>query len=138
MATSGRDVTIVTVAVAVRRVPSATMSRDDELCEVCVTAPDGDAGWLADLTARLVEERLCACGHLTRQLRSIYRWKGEVQDETEAKVALHTRLALVPAIVAVVAETHPYEVPGIFALPLVGGSPEYLQWVRDETRQGRP
>jgi uncharacterized protein involved in tolerance to divalent cations len=63
----------------------------------------------------------------------IYRWTGDICDETETRAALHTRRALVPAIVAATQAVHPYEVPGIFVLPLVDGSPAYLQWIRDET-----
>ena len=49
-------------------------------------------------------------------------------------MALHTRRALVAAIVARVDELHPYEVPCVIALPLVGGHPGYLAWIAAETR----
>jgi periplasmic divalent cation tolerance protein len=42
-------------------------------------------------------------------------------------------LSLVDAIVERVKASHPYEVPGISARPIVGGSPDYLQWMADET-----
>jgi periplasmic divalent cation tolerance protein len=105
---------------------------DPECCEVVVTGPDAD--WLAGYTRILVEERLAACGHQLSAIRSVYRWAGEVHDDPEARVALHTRRALVPAIVARTAELHPYDVPCVIALPLVDGSPEYLRWVVTETR----
>jgi periplasmic divalent cation tolerance protein len=107
---------------------------DDECCEVVVTADD--AAWLAGFTRTLVEERLAACGHLVEPVRSIYRWQGELHDDREARVALHTRRALVPAIVARAAELHPYDVPCVLALPVVGGDPGYLAWVVAETRDG--
>jgi len=31
------------------------------------------------------------------------------------------------------AEGHPYQVPGISARPITDGSPEYLQWIANET-----
>ncbi|SFF53267.1 divalent-cation tolerance protein CutA [Blastococcus tunisiensis] len=105
---------------------------DEECCEVVVTAADGD--WLAGLTRTLVAERLAACGHLLDPVRSVYRWQGAIEDEPEARVALHTRLALVPAITARVEELHPYDVPCVIALPVVGGNPAYLAWVAAETR----
>ena len=104
-----------------------------ECCEVVVTGPDAD--WLAGYTRTLVEERLAACGHQLAAIRSVYRWEGEVHDEPEARVALHTRRALVPAVVARTAELHPYDVPCVIALPLVDGSPDYLRWVVAETRE---
>jgi periplasmic divalent cation tolerance protein len=105
---------------------------DEECCEVVVTA--GDPDWLAGFTRTLVEERLAACGHQVGAIRSVYRWQGAVHDEPEARVALHTRRSLVPAIVARADALHPYEVPCVIALPLVGGNPAYLRWVAEETR----
>jgi periplasmic divalent cation tolerance protein len=106
---------------------------DEEFCEVVVTGPDAE--WLAGYTRTLVEERLAACGHNLAAVRSVYRWDGAVQDEPEARVALHTRRSLVPEIVTRTAELHPYDVPCVIALPLVGGNPAYLRWVTDETRE---
>jgi periplasmic divalent cation tolerance protein len=106
---------------------------DEEYCEVVVTGP---AGWLPGCTRTLVEERLAACGHQLTAIRSVYRWEGAVHDEPEARVGLHTRRALLPAIVARVLELHPYDVPCVIALPLVGGNPEYLSWITAETRTG--
>jgi periplasmic divalent cation tolerance protein len=106
---------------------------DEEFCEVVVTADDAD--WLAGFTRTLVEERLAACGHHVAPIRSVYRWQGAVHDETEARVALHTRRSLVSAIVDRTRELHPYDVPCVIALPLVAGDPAYLEWVAAETRR---
>jgi periplasmic divalent cation tolerance protein len=97
-----------------------------------ITAADAD--WLAGFTRTLVEERLAACGHLLMPIRSVYRWEGAVHDEPEARVGLHTRRSLVPAIVARTADGHPYDVPCVIALPVVDGNPDYLMWIRAETR----
>ena len=106
---------------------------DEEFCVVVVTGPDAE--WLAGFTRTLVEERLAACGHTVSPIRSVYRWDGAIHDEAEARVALHTRRSLLPAIVARTDELHPYDVPCVIALPLVGGNPAYLAWVAAETRQ---
>jgi periplasmic divalent cation tolerance protein len=106
---------------------------DEEFCEVVVTAADAD--WLAGFTRTLVEERLAACGHTVSPIRSVYRWDGAIHDEAEARVALHTRRSLLSAIVARTDELHPYDVPCVIALPLVGGNPAYLRWVAAETRE---
>ena len=102
-----------------------------EICEVVVTADDAE--WLAGFTRRLVEDRLAACGHHITPIRSVYRWKGTVHDEPEARVALHTRVDLVPTIVERAGRDHPYEVPCVIALPVVAANPAYRQWVLDET-----
>jgi periplasmic divalent cation tolerance protein len=102
-------------------------------CEVVITAADAD--WLAGFTGRLVADRLAACGHIVPAIRSIYRWDGAVQDDPEARVMLHTRLSLVPEIVARADAEHPYDVPCVLALPVSAGNPAYLDWVVAETRE---
>jgi periplasmic divalent cation tolerance protein len=109
------------------------IEESSDFCEVVVTA--GDADWLAGFTRTLVAERLAACGHTVPVIRSIYRWQGSVHDEPEARVALHTRRALVPEIVERADELHPYDVPCVLALPVVGGNPAYLRWIAAETRE---
>jgi periplasmic divalent cation tolerance protein len=104
----------------------------DDLCEVIITSPDAD--WLAEFTRRLVDERLAASGHNISPIRSIYRWQGVIHDHAEARVALHTRRSLVNTIIAETDREHPYEVPGLIALPILDGNPAYLQWIRDVTR----
>ena len=106
---------------------------DEECCEVVVT--DADAERLTALTRTLVEERLVACGQHVAPIRSVFRWDGAVQEETEARVALHTRRSLVDAVVARVGELHGYDVPCVLALPVVGGNPAYLHWIVAETRE---
>jgi periplasmic divalent cation tolerance protein len=103
----------------------------EDCCEVVVTA--ADAEWLAEFTRRLVADRLAACGQVLPAIRSIYRWDQVVQDDGEARVGLHTRLALVPAITARADVEHPYEVPCVIALPIQAGNPAYLAWVLEST-----
>ncbi len=102
-------------------------------CEVVITADSAD--WLAAFTRRLVEDRLAACGHNIAPIRSIYRWDGEVQDDAEARVALHTRASLVPAIIERTNTEHPYDVPCVIAIPIEQGNPGYLDWITASTRE---
>lgn len=104
----------------------------DEFCEVIITAPDHE--WLAAFVRRLVEDRLCAAGHLF-PMRTIYRWQGALHDTTETRAALHTRASLVAAIVERTDAEHPYEVPGVVALPITAGGSAYLDWITASTRE---
>jgi periplasmic divalent cation tolerance protein len=105
----------------------------EDICEVVITAPD--AAWLANFTHDLVADRLCAAAHNIAEIRSLYRWRGVIEDRAEARVALHTRRELVPAIVSRTVQLHPYQVPCVVAIPIVGANPEYQQWVLDETSE---
>lgn len=103
------------------------------ICEVVITGPNMEQ--LTEFTRRLLAERLVACGQHITEVRSLYRWDGVVQDEPEARVALHTRTSLVPEIVALADSEHPYDVPCVIALPVAAGNPAYVRWVHEETRE---
>lgn len=98
---------------------------------VLVTA--GNAESAAQLARTLVEERLAACGNVIPNLRSIYRWRGEVHDEGEALLILKTSAGLFEKLRARVAELHSYEVPEIVALKIEAGHGPFLDWIADST-----
>lgn len=104
---------------------------DQEVCELVITAPDAD--WLVEFTRRLVADHLVASVHHIAEIRSIYMWQGQVHDRPEARAALHTRTALVPRIIERLDDEHPYEVPGVLALPIVATSPAYRNWILEQT-----
>lgn len=81
----------------------------------------------------LVEERLVACVNILSPARSIYRWKGSIERESEVVIIAKTKNSLVDKVIARVRALHSYEVPCIEAIPIVNGNPAYLQWIMDET-----
>lgn len=105
----------------------------DELCEVVITAPD--AGWLVAFTRGLVEDHLAASAHTIVEVRSVYEWRGELVERTEARTAVRTRTSLVPAIAALLDQEHPYDIPGIVALPILATSPAYGDWLLAQTTE---
>lgn len=98
--------------------------------EVIITAPDEN--WSIAFTRRLVEDRLAACGHHT-PIRSVYTWDGDIHDQSETRVALHTRAVHVQAIIDRTNTEHPYEVPCVIATPIVDANPAYRAWIIDAT-----
>jgi periplasmic divalent cation tolerance protein len=101
---------------------------------VFVTVPDVDAG--ARLGRALVEERLAACTNIVPGLRSIYLWKGAIEDSSEALCLVKTRGALFEPLKRRIAELHPYDVPEILAVEPVKGSEPYLRWLAESTIAG--
>lgn len=97
---------------------------------VLVTCPESDVERIA---RTLVEERLAACGNAIRGVRSIYRWKGEVDEATEALLVLKTRTELSDRLQARVVELHPYECPEVLRVGVNGGLPAYLAWIAEST-----
>ncbi len=96
-----------------------------------VTAPDDAVDALA---STLLDERLVACVNVIPAVRSLYWWKGKKEEAREALLAIKTRDVLVEKTTKRIVELHPYEVPEVVALPVVGGHAPYLAWVAGETR----
>ena len=46
---------------------------------------------------------------------------------------IKTRASLVNELVGLVKESHPYDVPEVIALPIIGGNQDYLEWIDRET-----
>lgn len=103
----------------------------EQCVEIVVTAEDPE--WLAGFTRQLVEERLVACGQNIQGVRAIYRWNGEVCDDPQARVALHTREFLVPRVLERTEQEHADDVPCFIVLPITNGLPAYLDLIREET-----
>ena len=84
----------------------------------------------AVLIARtVVEEKLAACANIIPSTRSIYRWQGKVEDESESLIFIKTRSDSVEALIARIKELHTYDVPDIIAIPIEKGYQPYLDWV---------
>ncbi len=95
---------------------------------VVSTAPPGVAH---DLARRLVEERLAACVNVLPGVRSVYRWKGGIQDDPETVLWIKTTAERLPALEERVRALHPYEVPEVLVLTPSSGTADYLAWIRE-------
>lgn len=83
----------------------------------------------ASIARTLVDEQLCACVNLVPAVRSIYRWQHATCDEAEVLGVIKTTDDRLAALEARLVALHPYDVPELIALPVVGGHAPYLAWV---------
>jgi len=106
-------------------------SRDHGILVVLVTCPSQKIG--ESLGLALVKGRLAACVNVIPAVTSIYHWEGKVCREAETLLIIKTSRVRLSALIRRVKALHPYSVPEVIAIPLVGGSPSYLSWVHDST-----
>lgn len=107
------------------------MSDEAKFCQVTVTF-DAE-GPAAEMAKSLVGARLAACAQVDGPITSTYWWEGEVQSETEWRMEIKTRTTLLEAVTEHVYRLHSYDVPQITATPIIGGLPDYLDWIAEET-----
>jgi len=98
---------------------------------VFITASSEDEA--AKISRALVEARLAGCVNIIKGVRSIYHWQGKIEDESEVLMMVKTQRHLFPSLSRKVKELHTYTVPEILALPIVEGSAEYLNWLKEVT-----
>ncbi len=82
------------------------------------------------LASWVVGRQLAACVQVS-QVKSYYRWAGEVHQDPEFLLSMKTTRAAVPAIKAHLAHQHSYDEPEVIVVPIDDGSRGYLQWMRD-------
>jgi periplasmic divalent cation tolerance protein len=86
------------------------------------------------LAQSLVQARLAACVNILAPCRSVYSWKGKVEEAEEHPMLIKTTRERYAALEAAIRAGHPYELPEIIAVPLTAGYGAYLDWVSAETR----
>lgn len=94
----------------------------------------GNSAEGARIGKELVESRLAACVNLIPNMVSLYWWEGKIERSEEAIVVAKTRTDLLQALTDKVNEMHSYKIPAMVVLPITGGNPAYLNWIRDETQ----
>lgn len=87
------------------------------------------------LARRLVEHRLAACVSRSSGVQSIYRWQGAIETSDEVTLMIKTAQTRYAELEAAIKAWHPYQLPEIIALPIIEGSPQYLEWILQETKK---
>jgi periplasmic divalent cation tolerance protein len=102
---------------------------DQDAIVVFLTAANGEeATRLADL---LVGAHLAACVQILPEMESVYRWEGKIERQPEILLLAKTTTAKFAELEREVRALHSYETPEIIAVPIVAGSPAYLQWLNE-------
>jgi periplasmic divalent cation tolerance protein len=86
-----------------------------------------------DIANHLVENRLAACVNIIPGVRSIFRWKGKVDDETEFLLMAKTVEERLDAVKDAITELHAYDLPEILAYPATFAEPAFARWIVEST-----
>ena len=94
---------------------------------VLTTMPTEDQA--LQLAEMLVQDQLAACVNVLPRMSSIYRWEEQLRRGTEHQVIIKTTTGRLSALHGRLQAAHPYEVPELLEIPIVGGGRAYLNWV---------
>lgn len=101
-----------------------------EFVVVMITSPDREEA--RKIASVLLEKRQAACVGIYPRGESFFWWEGKIDRAEEFLLIAKTKKELLDGLIETVKSLHGYEVPEIIALPLAGGSREYLDWLQSE------
>jgi periplasmic divalent cation tolerance protein len=82
-----------------------------------------------EISEELITRRLATCINIVPCLRSIYRWKGKVCEDTEYLLLIKTPEKLFEQVSSAIREYHSYELPEILAIPVTAAETNFHKWV---------
>jgi periplasmic divalent cation tolerance protein len=95
------------------------------------TADTKEAQRIAD---SLLEARKAACVNIVPEVSSSFWWQGKPEQAQESLLIVKSQASALDEIVDLVKKHHSYDVPEIIALPIIGGNPDYLDWIGNEVK----
>jgi periplasmic divalent cation tolerance protein len=88
------------------------------------------------ISETLVGMRLAACVQILGPITSTYRWQGKVEKAEEWQCLIKSRAERFHDVEGVIKALHPYDVPEIIAIPIIGGNDDYLRWLAENIESG--
>lgn len=85
----------------------------------------------------LLNKEKAACVNIIPGIHSLFWWQGKIDSASEALLMVKTRRQLLDDVIKLVKELHSYDLPEIIALPIIGGSEEYLEWIGESVKERR-
>lgn len=82
-----------------------------------------------EISEELIARRLATCVNIVPCLRSIYRWKGKVCEDTEYLLFIKTPKRLFEPVSAAIREFHSYELPEILSLKVDQAESTFHEWI---------
>ena len=84
------------------------------------------------IASALVEQKLAGCAQIIGPIVSTYRWNSDVECEEEWLCSIKTSKELLTDVEKTIKLIHSYDMPEIIAVPIVGGSSDYLTWLGEQ------
>lgn len=94
-----------------------------------VTTPS--EGVAIKLAEGLLSQNLAACVNIVPGVKSMYKWEGKVNTDTEFMMVIKTRTSRLMEMTEWIRKNHPYKVCEVISMPITHGNPPYLQWISE-------
>ncbi len=96
---------------------------------VLTTTPNAEEA--EDLARKIIEEKLAACVQVLPEMKSLYFWENEVQNDSENLLLIKTLAEKFAELERFIQAHHSYDVPEIVALESSEVSGKYFNWMKN-------
>ena len=110
------------------------MAKLEEFADIVLFITAADAEEAQRIAHVLVKERKAACVNIVPRVSSLFWWQDKLDSAQESLLIVKSRASVLNQIVDLVKGHHSYDVPEIIALPIIGGNPDYLEWIGKEVK----
>ena len=83
----------------------------------------------------LVSSGLAACVNIIENMKSIYFWEGELQEDAEVVLIAKTIESNVSSLIEKVKLLHSYDCPCVISLPVLDGNKSFIDWIEDSVKK---
>lgn len=117
-------------AIIYSQIPEANIVAEASPIVILITT--GSVEEAQNIARLLLNKRTVACVNIVPKVDSLFWWEGEIDSTQESLLIAKTKAPLLTEIIELVKSIHSYEVPEVIALPVIGGSTDYLNWIDSE------
>lgn len=87
-----------------------------------------------DICKQLVERSLVACANIFPKHKSIYKWDGEIVEESEFLAIMKTKESQFGSVKDEICKLHSYDTPCVLKLDIAGGNEDFLEWISSSVK----
>jgi len=107
--------------------------RGDDVVVILTSVGTEEQG--LDIAEELVHRRQAACVNMVPSMRSIYRWKGKVCEDTEYILVIKTLARQYQDVAATIREINSYELPEILSFSIRDADARFCEWIVDSVSE---
>jgi periplasmic divalent cation tolerance protein len=79
--------------------------------------------------SKLINKELAACVNIIPNIKSIYRWEGKINKDSEYLLIIKTVKRAEEDVFENIRKLHSYDTPEMISIPITGGEKSYLNWL---------
>ncbi len=98
--------------------------------------PCPDKATAEHIATTLMQEKQIACANIIPGMESMYWWEGKIETSSEYILILKTVKTpdAQDSVTKRVQELHPYKVPCVMTLPVLGINASYKKWLEESLK----